>query len=49
MKSRLSPEQAAARVEFCQQNINRDWRKVIFSDEKTFMSSQEVRGVMAAK
>jgi hypothetical protein len=41
MKSRLSPEQAAARVEFCQLNLNRDCRKVIFSDEKTFISSQD--------
>jgi transposase len=37
-KIRLSPEQAAARVEFCQLNLNRDWREVIFSDEKTFSS-----------
>lgn len=38
-KPLLTPEHAEARLQFCRENLQRDWSKVIFSDEKTFSSS----------
>lgn len=37
----LTPDHAARRLAFCQENLNRDWSNVIFTDEKVFSSSQE--------
>jgi len=39
----LTPEQAQARLEFAQINLNRNWENVIFSDEKVFSSSENAR------
>ncbi|KAF2894201.1 hypothetical protein ILUMI_11970 [Ignelater luminosus] len=41
-KIMLTPNHAATHLAFCHANINRDWSNVIYSDEKTFSSSQEV-------
>ncbi|KAF2887335.1 hypothetical protein ILUMI_18839 [Ignelater luminosus] len=37
----LNEDHRVARVNFAQQNLNRDWSRVIFLDEKTFSSSQD--------
>lgn len=42
-KPKLTPEAAAARLRFCHENMDRDWSCVVFSDEKTFCTSQNVR------
>lgn len=38
-KPALTPAHAEARLRFCRENLDRDWSRVIFSDEKTFSSS----------
>lgn len=48
-KIELSEAQAAARVRFCEANIDRDWQCVIFTDEKTFSSSQDAPVVLWRK
>jgi hypothetical protein len=40
-KIQLTPAQAEARLQFCMDNLYRDWSNVIFTDEKVFMSSQD--------
>ncbi|KAF2887961.1 hypothetical protein ILUMI_18212, partial [Ignelater luminosus] len=40
-KIMLNEDHRVARVNFAQQNLNRDWSRVIFLNEKTFSSSQE--------
>lgn len=42
-KPALDPAHAEARLEYCQENLHRDWSRVIFSDEKTFSTSTDVR------
>ncbi|KAF2890656.1 hypothetical protein ILUMI_15517 [Ignelater luminosus] len=37
----LNEDHRVACVNFVQQNLNRDWSRVIFLDEKTFSSSQD--------
>ncbi|KAF2889835.1 hypothetical protein ILUMI_16338 [Ignelater luminosus] len=40
-KIMLNEDRRVARVNFAQQNLNRDWSRVIFLDEKTFSSSHD--------
>lgn len=42
----LTPENAVARVNFAQANLQRDWSTVIFSDEKVFSSSNDCTKVL---
>lgn len=42
-KSELTARHAEARLQYCRQNLERDWSRVVFSDEKTFSSSTDVR------
>lgn len=40
-QSALTPAHLRARLIFCEENLDRDWSKVVFSDEKTFQGSQD--------
>ncbi|KAB0805122.1 hypothetical protein PPYR_02092 [Photinus pyralis] len=42
-KTLITEEHACRRLQFCHDNIARDWQLVIFSDEKTFCSSEHVK------
>lgn len=41
MQAKLTDQHRANRITFCEQNMGRDWDKVIFSDEKTFRSCSD--------
>ncbi|KAK9731672.1 Transposase [Popillia japonica] len=45
-KPLLTNAHAAARMRFCQENIDRDWTAVIFTDEKVFSSSQDSPAIL---
>lgn len=42
-KPALTPRHAEERLLYCRRNLDRDWSRVVFSDEKTFSSSTDVR------
>lgn len=42
----LTNEHRLRRIRFCQENINRDWSKVVFSDEKTFKTNAGGKSVL---
>lgn len=42
-KPLITAEHARRRLQFCENNVGRDWQLVIFSDEKTFCSSEDIR------
>nr|CAH7734211.1 unnamed protein product [Callosobruchus chinensis] len=43
VKPMLSGEHRRRRLQFCQENLNRDWSNVVFSDEKMFSTSLDHR------
>lgn len=42
-QTKLTEDHKRLRVQFCEENLDRDWEKVIFSDEKTFKSSVDTK------
>lgn len=45
-KPQITQENANTRLEFSRVNLERDWTAVIFSDEKTFVTSAETKKVL---
>lgn len=42
-QTKLTDRHRQLRVQFCEENMNLDWERVIFSDEKTFKSSVDAK------
>ncbi|KAF2888771.1 hypothetical protein ILUMI_17401 [Ignelater luminosus] len=45
-KPELTQDQANSRLQFAYDNLNRDWSRVIFTDEKTFCTSTDGKKVL---
>ncbi|CAH2011991.1 unnamed protein product [Acanthoscelides obtectus] len=43
VKPLLTEDHRKRRLQFCQENLNRDWSTVVFSDEKIFCTNTDYR------